>query len=318
MNPSKLADSILKKIEQDKITPRSKFFFWAKNISFWALFTLAIMAGAISVAVILYATGNTDFAVSEFVEQEEILEHWLTLLPIIWILLVGIAIGIGMVGLKHTKRGYRIALFTLIGSNVLGSLLLGSGLYAAGGGEIIEEVLEEHVEIYQGVRKKHQKFWGNPERTGRLAGRIKSIDKESQILTLEGPFGRTWEVPYDEARPPNDTEIEVGNLFKMRGKVETEGRFKPRGLKPAHRQERLHRKAEDHLRRNPQLRRKFEQKLNPETREKLKDLKASGQRPDRKMREQIRQEVRANTTPEERDELHDSILESIEELERSL
>jgi|GEM_PF-5625037 len=159
-----------------------------------------------------------------------------------------------MVGLKHTKRGYRIALFTLIGSNVLGSLLLGSGLYAAGGGEIIEEVLEERIESYSGVRKKHQQFWGNPEKKGRLAGRIEAIDKDNKIITLMGPHGRSWNIDYTEAEFPNDIELELGALFKMRGEVTREGEFKPRNLRPAHRQERTHRKAEDHLHHQFQIR----------------------------------------------------------------
>jgi len=149
MNPSKLADDILKKIKEEHIEPRSKYYFYAKNILFWGLFAAAIILGAISFAIVLYASFNTDFAIGQFVETEELLEQWLTLLPLLWMLFIGIAVGVGIVGLKHTKRGYRIALLTLVGSNVLASVVLGTGLYAAGGAEVIEETLEEKVSFYE-------------------------------------------------------------------------------------------------------------------------------------------------------------------------
>lgn len=311
MNKSKLSNSILKKIEQEKITPRSRAYFVAKNLGFWGVFALAMLAGAVSVALILYAANNTDFAVAEFVEETELIEHWFALLPLVWILLVGVAIGIGIVGLKHTKRGYRIALFTLIGSNVLGSVLLGSGLYAAGGGEMIEEVVEEYVAPYDSVREKHLRFWGNPEKTGRLAGRVRSVDQDHQTMTLEGPYGRTWTVPFDPENLPQNQPLEPGRIIKMRGKIEDADHFRPRGMEPAQRMEHLQEKIEDHLNRHPELRRHFEQKLEPETREQLEILKENGQRPSPELREQMRQEVEANTTETERKQMRETIRESI-------
>jgi len=307
MNPSKLTNSILQKIEQEKITPRSKGYFMAKNWSFWSLFILSVLVGAASFAVILFALNHTDFAISEFVESEEVLTHWLTLLPVIWIFAIGVAVGIGMVGLKHTKRGYRIALFGLIGSNILGSLFLGGGIYAAGGGEIIEEVLEEHVAAYEGVRKKHQRFWGAPEDTGRLAGKITSFDPDTQTLTLEDPQGKEWTVPYAEAKQPQDFAPQVGGHIKMRGQVE-DGEFKPQGVRPGGgRQQRIHKRIDDHFKRRPELRRNLETKLEPETRAALEASRERGERPTPELREQIRTEIRTNTTPTERRELKQEI-----------
>ena len=131
MNPSKLADEILKKIKNEAIQPRSKWFFLAKNISFWALFAVATGFGAVSFAVILYATLNIDFNIGDFLENENLITYWITFLPLMWMLLVGVAVGLGIAGLKHTNRGYRIAAVTLIGSNVLGSVVLGSGFEVA-------------------------------------------------------------------------------------------------------------------------------------------------------------------------------------------
>lgn len=310
MNPSKLADGILKRIEQEKISPRSRAYFYVKNISFWGLFALSILVGAMSFAVILYATTSTDFAVGEFVEENELLEHWLTLLPLLWVLLIGVAIGIGMVGLKHTKRGYRIALFTLIGSNILGSLALGGGLYAAGGGELIEEVLEEHVEMYEGVRKKHQNFWGNPEEKGRLAGRVKEVNNDGEYLVLEGPYGREWHVPFS---PEHDIQPEIGQVLKMRGRFEKEGEFEPKDIRRSKKHEGLQRRIQGHLQRHPELRRQFESHLSPATRETLDKMREGGERPSPELREQIRQEVEANTSEAQRKEMRENVEKSIQQ-----
>ena len=298
MNPSKLADIILKKIETEAITPKSKLYFYLRNFLVWGLFTLATLLGAISFAVILYALFNTDFAIGEFVESKNLVAHWISFLPLLWVLIIGLAVGLGISGLKHTKRGYRIALVTLVGSNVLGSAVLGTGLYAAGGAEIIEQAIEEKVPFYKSAREKQLDFWGNPRDKGRLAGKVISVNESNSTMTIEGIRGEEWTVPYG-VNYPLKTAPAVGSFFKAKGRLE-DGNFKPERMRPAPNQNKMHDQVKNYLERNPEFRSKFESKLSPTTKSALEATRANGDRPSSELQQKIRSEIRANTPEAER------------------
>jgi len=297
----KLADSIINRIETENIKPRSKWYYRVLYGSFWGLFAIMLGLGALSFAVVLYAINHTDFDIADYVDSDG-LAHLMTLMPLAWVLLIGIAIGLGIWGLRHTKRGYRLAILSVIGGNILGSMILGTFVYGAGGGEIIEEIVEDALPQYESVREKYERFWGNPKRTGRLAGLVQSINEADKTVTVSGPRGKEWIVPLERLQKAGITP-EIGQPIKMKGSLNKERGFHPDRAKSAPRQKRLHQKIEKRFRDNPELKAQFESKLTPETREKIEALEEAGQRPDRELRKQIREEFEANTTLEERMEI---------------
>ena len=297
---TKLTKSILNRIEQEDITPRSKWYYRIQYSSFWFLFGAMLVLGALSFAVMLFALNNTDFDIFQYVDNGG-LQQLLSLMPFFWVFITGLAVGLAVWGIKHTKRGYKLALLLVFGGNVFGSMLLGTLVYGAGGGEVIEEIIEQKVPQYQSVREKNQKFWGTPEETGRLAGLVESVSEKS--ITLSDPMGRTWTVDIAQAKLPPEFSPQVGKPLKMKGQVTGTGEFTADGIKPARKQERIHQKSKRHFEKNPELRAKFKSYLSPETRQKLEDVEANGERPSRELHEQIREEIDQNTTPEERREL---------------
>jgi len=301
MNPTKLSDSILKRIENEEIKPRSKWYHRVRYGSFWGIFAIMLVLGALSFAVMLFALFNTDFEIFDYVETSGLMQL-IALMPFIWMFIIGLAIGLGVWGIKHTKHGYRMALLFVFGGNVLGSMLLGSVVYGIGGGEMIEEIVEETIPHYESVREKHERFWGNPAENGRLAGLVEEIDTEKGTVTINGPRGREWEIPLERLQAAG-VKIEVGQPIKMKGEISEQKRFQPDRAKTAPRQERMHRKIKERFKKNPDLRAKFEAKLSPETRATLETLKGTGERPDPALREQIREEIEANTTLKERMEI---------------
>ncbi len=309
MTKKSLKDSILNQIEKDNIKPRSKWYFFGKNLAFWGFFVTAIIFGSISFAVILFALQTTDFDILDYLHDSEGLSQLLVLMPFVWVLIIGMAIGMGIWGLKHTKKGYRIALVTLVGTNILGSIFFGSLVYGAGGGEVIEEVLEEKFSFYEGTRKKHQRFWGRPEDTGRLAGMITEIDEENKHLTLTDPHGKSWEIPYENL--PHQPR--VGTPIKMRGEINEDGEFIPKKMKKAERQERIHRKIEDHFRRHPELRQKIEDRISPETKQEIESYREQKKPLPPELRGKIFQEVQQNTPEEEKQEIREAMKEGLQE-----
>jgi len=293
MNQLKLSESILKKIKQEKITPRSKYFFIFKNISFWMLFILAIILGAISFSIILFSLKNTDFDIFDSLCETTGISHLLNLLPLLWILFIGIAIGLGIWGLQHTKRGYKIALSIILGGNILGSIFLGSFVYGMGGGEKLEEIFEDKIPIYQGIRKKHQKIWGHPEVSGRLAGMVESVNKENQTLILSDPYGRTREINYKNSQ---NFEPQVGQVIKMKGQIDKNGKFSIQRIRQARRQKKIQQKIRQYFKKHPELKRKFKQRvfkhLSPKTQQKIKKIHQQGKNISPNFRRKIRQEIR--------------------------
>lgn len=291
MNPTKLADTILNRIEQEKIQPRSKWYYRFRYGSFWTLFGLMLILGALSFAVIIFAVRNTDFEIFEYVESNG-WQQLLGLMPLLWMLLIGLAIGLGIWGLKHTKHGYRLALLVVLAGNVFGSLLLGTLVYSAGGGEVIEEIIETRIPIYESVREKHERFWGRPEDTGRLAGLVQSIDTEAGTMTVSGPRGRQWDIELQDARLPENFVPQIGQPIKMKGQVRATGQFQPARVKPAQRQEKINRKIQERFRQNPALRDRAKERTKPEIRQPIRQ----GERPEPRLDERL-QNLREGTKP---------------------
>lgn len=288
MNPSKLADSILNKIENENLKPRSKYYFVFRNFTFWGLFSLALLLGSISFAIIIYAAVNTDFSIGEFVEGKALISQWLNLLPLLWFLIIGIAIGLGIVGLKHTKRGYRIALVTLIAGNIFGSVALGSGLYAVGGASVIENTLDSKVERYKSVREKYQQFWGRPEIRGLLAGQVTDVDETRQLISIEGPRGNSFQVPYGEAFPLKTTP-EIGSMLKMKGRLEN-NTFRPERIKRAPRHQQIQQRIENFRSRQLDPNQRRTVPLAPDTKQAIREHWSNGERLSPELRNKIRME----------------------------
>ncbi len=274
---SKLSQSILKKIQQEKIKPVPKYYFILKNISFWILFLFMFVFGFISFSVILFSINNTEFDLFDSLSETSGIAHFFNLLPLLWILFIGIFLGIAIWGLKHTKRGYKIAISFLFFGNILGSMILGSLVYGFGGAEKIENILDENVNIYESVRKKHQKFWANPEASGRLAGIIQEINFEENYLELQDLKGKKWKVSFSKInkrtknllrkisknnfQENNQKNTSKNISIKLKGKISKNNIFEAERIRPAFRMKKIHERRKKFFEKPPELRKKIRLKL---------------------------------------------------------
>jgi len=128
-------------------------------------------------------------------------------------------------------------------------------------------------------------------------------------MTLEGPYGKSWEVPFGE-NTPMKTAPEVGQIMKMKGQAKDDKHFEPEQFERALIQEHIQKRIEDRFRERPELRAQVESRLSPETRAQLEAAKNAGERPSPELRTKIKNEIESQTTNGERGKVRDRMLEN--------
>lgn len=230
MKKKHLAQSVLHTIQEQNITPRPRWHYIVKDGVFWGVFFLSILLGAGGGAVVLYAILDTDFDLITYVPTSQ-LTSFLRLLPALWVLLFGFFVWAAVWGAQHTKKGYRHSIVWLVGTNMLLSLLLGGGLYAAGGGEVLERVFAEHVPFYRSIQERRKEIWRRAG-GGFLVGKILDMEEENMLI-LEDIKNNVWRVDYSRARVHPELTLENGTQIRMIGEKDKEDfLFRARAIVP--------------------------------------------------------------------------------------
>ncbi|MCF7905734.1 hypothetical protein K9L63_00895 [Candidatus Gracilibacteria bacterium] len=214
MNPQKLSESVLKKIQKENITPTGRWYFIFKNIGFWAVFNLSVLLGAVGVSVIIFAVLETDFDLFSHLRGSG-WSLWLSLLPIFWLIFFVTFSGVALWGMQHTRKGYRIPTFRLLGLNLILSIVLGFVFYNVGGAEKFETIFAENVPLYKSFHQRRNTRWMHPEE-GRLAGEILELRK-NKILILNSFDRSTWTVDYGTSVIHIPFELQKGHKIRVLG-----------------------------------------------------------------------------------------------------
>ncbi len=229
MNPTKISDSVLKKIKTQNIAPKAKWKFLAKNTSFWILFGLSVLLSAVGVSVVIFAFMETDFDLFSYLDGSGI-QRFFSLLPIFWILFFAIFIGVALLGLRKTKGGYKFSISKLLLVNMVLGIFLGTFAYNLGGAEQFENIFANNVRFYHGIRDQRIKRWARPE-GGRLAGEIIEI-KADKIFLLDDFDQKEWIVDAKNLIKEPFLELILGMKVRMIGEEISGNKFKAKVIQP--------------------------------------------------------------------------------------
>ena len=224
-------------IKKSGLKPKPKWQFALKNGLFWGIFTLSILIGARSLAVVLYALSYFKPSLIGHIAPIPVLPVF-ALLPFFWIIFLLIMLILAMSGLHHTKKGYKIPIVKLIAINLGLSILLGLGAFALGDGPRFERQVQKSAPILQSTDKRFENFWNSPE-SGRLAGTILEIN-EGELIILEDSSGKTWTVEISEVKEPEfgprkiSLSLEQGEKITIKGEKTGESEFKALFIGPDH------------------------------------------------------------------------------------
>jgi len=224
----KNSQKLLKKIQKQRISQKSRLQFNLKNIFFWALFAFSIIIGGLSFSVILFAFSQTDFDLLSNIPNSKI-ELFLGLLPFFWIFSSLLFLFISIFGIRHTKTGYRYSPLLVFGSSIILSIILGTSLFFTGGAERMEQIFAENISIYESLEERKVARWSLPE-NGFLSGRI--IKKEKAVIIIEDWNGKKWEVDFRGAIIKGRVFLEKNEKIKIVGKISENDTFVARQIGP--------------------------------------------------------------------------------------
>lgn len=186
------ADKILDRIEKEHVVPAPRWIYVLPNALFWLLWIVSALAGAAAVAAAAFVLANAGW---EF--RVIVYDHWwrfmLDALPLIWISALVILMIAAYENMRHTSLGYRYPVWVVVGLNVLGSVVLGGVLYAAGIGERVEEGIGRRIPMHRSALSHQRVLWINPDR-GLLAGRVSGMTDSGDAFLLRTYDGNAWTV----------------------------------------------------------------------------------------------------------------------------
>ena len=189
--PHTLKANVMERIVCGDVTPCPKYQFLLKNGAFVLAAFIAVLLGAVAVAVSIFTTFNAGWEYYEMT-HENALTFAVAVLPYVWILVLGITLMLGYYNLRHTKRGYRysmpVVMVSLVGTSVIGGVLL----HHFQVGYMVDMETERMMSgQYRSALSWQQDMWHAPDK-GRLFGVVASTSENS--FTLLDINGTAWEI----------------------------------------------------------------------------------------------------------------------------
>lgn len=204
--PNNLTESILKKIEDEHITPTPEWRFKLNHTLLWIPGTLVTLVGACAWAGILLAWHHANFIeYQRFIAPSKI-QFLLHTIPLIWVGSFLLFMGIIVHTLRLTPKGYRFNSKKVLGASILMSIGLGTLFY------LIDIRGYRNPIIRYPVERQHKELWSHPE-TGHIAG---LITIEQDVVLLTDLNSKQWIL--DTSFLPTTTHITHDTMSRFVGK----------------------------------------------------------------------------------------------------
>ncbi len=222
----KNAQKLLEKISQKNITPIPKWHFVLKNIFFWGIGILFILFGIVAFSLLLDQIFETDTEMLSHISPSPV-SFILEIIPFFWIFFAALFLGVAYFGMSHTKKGYKYSLLQIWGISIGISFLLGSGVYASGYAEHIEEKVAHYVHFYHSNEDRRKDLWSHP-RKGFISGEIIAIFPQKKTLLLKNWKEEEIGIIYQEADIKTHQQ---NNFLKKDEKIKIIGSLSPNNTK---------------------------------------------------------------------------------------
>lgn len=208
-----ITDRILLRIKEEKITPKSRWFFIVQDAVAWSVFIVAIIVTAITLSI------NIQLVQENYKEIQQIspADNGLLFMsfPYIWSLIFIFGIIIALRYIRNTKRGYQYKSLWLVSGGAIVVLVLGQVSYSTSIGNAVEEYLS-HIPYYEHAVTRKADVWIQPQK-GLLAGRVTSCCGEDNSFVITDSRGTHW-VIIDSAR-----SVDQGEFVKIIGTTTARG-----------------------------------------------------------------------------------------------
>jgi len=222
------SDELIEKLKQRNLKPKPVWHFSLQTAFYWFLFLMSVILGALAFSIILYSIQQVDFGLVAHMSHSG-LEFLLGLAPFFWIISLIIFLFVAMVGIRKSKKGYKVSYTKIIAFSASFSILAGTLFFIGGGGEWLDNAFSSRVSLYEGVQTKKIELWSKPE-NGHLAGTITDIG-EAKIELIDFN-NQVWKIDLEKANIPNSVQIEEGEKIKIIGEIISPNTFLAKQLRP--------------------------------------------------------------------------------------
>lgn len=222
-------EDLIHEIEEKKIQPTAKWFFLLKNYGIWALGVISLISGAIATSLIIYMLTNNDLDIYNRT-GEQLLKKLLIILPLFWLVCLGLFVILVLFNIKHTKKGYRYPWPGLLAIVIIASIILGEIFYATGLGKIFDNFIGRHAPFYDQIINPHIDFWSQPEE-GRLVGIIISVINQDSLNLIDRD-SKEWEVDISQAKWSPGVIVETGRPARFIGIITEPDEFQASEILP--------------------------------------------------------------------------------------
>jgi len=213
---TQLADSILKKVEEEKITPIPAWYFTLVNIGFWAMWAASLLLGGLSVTMIIFMIVHAGWEYQPLVSPSP-LRFLALVVPYLWIATLGVMVLLSWFQIRHTRHGYKYSFTWLIAISLLASTVFGMAGYMIGIGRIIDNFGWRYAgPVYERLQPMPLKTL--PEEHGILAGVVTQNTDDNYVL-IKTFNGDTWTVSIAKLSSDDKEELEYVRRVLFKGYV---------------------------------------------------------------------------------------------------
>ena len=210
-----LTNKILERIDDDQIVPLPRWRFIFLRISFWLLAVISLIFGSLAVGATLFLF--IDYHRHGLFAVPRDMTDFLLMTPFIWIIVFVLFIAVARISIKHTKKGYRYSLRTIVSVSIILSLIFGFILNFVGIGKTTNEFFNK-ILIYNFATHNSRNIWDRPV-AGRLAGVILSVQGKNNF-SIRDFNGHIWQVRLSTSK--NDSFVpKINSTVRISGLLES-------------------------------------------------------------------------------------------------
>lgn len=216
---SPLSLSVLEKIEQEHVAQVPRWRFALGEYAMWALWALSVCFGAVAFSVIIFFLMHAGYAPYE-VTHDDLFHFFLEVMPYVWVIVFVLMALIAHYNLRHTKRGYKFAVWQLLLSSIVVSFMGGVVLHTAGMGFRVDSFVAQRIPFFPAFHTFEAELWQSPAQ-GRMIGHIVPQTEESDVAVFMDAEGSTWKLDTRELNPVDLETLHTENAVRVVGMIGT-------------------------------------------------------------------------------------------------
>lgn len=224
-----LEKQILARIRKDKVKPKARGWFLARDTAIWSLLLVFVAALGLSFGMVIFAVFSTDVMLLNKLGLTAF-EKIASAVPYFWILAT-LVVGLGSYAVyRSTRHGYRLGTMRFLAGACLLAVGAGALVYALRIAEYVDTVASQNVPLYNVVVPINAGSWFDPD-NGLLSGTMRARESEKEF-TLRDRDLVIWTVDSSALDIYEDPRFQSGERVKIIGERTGPDTFKATEIMP--------------------------------------------------------------------------------------